>query len=994
MISDCLYLCPSVPHLWQESIEMDSSYKSGANMLNLDSSIAQTHRWIAIVALAGAILRRIASSDFLPPWKFLGTLFSRFSAEPDWSLTCPTEGSMKKPVNSRYRVEILEARVFLSLSGQLFPAQGFSVGESPKSQVSGDFNVDGVLDIATANSISGTVSLLLGAGNKNFRPASSIPVGATPLSLVTADFDADGALDIATANSGDNTISILRGHSDASFTPQATIAVGSGPSWIIAVDLNGDGKTDLATANAGSASISIALNNGDGTFATATSVVVGTSPSCVVAADFNQDGKLDLVTTNNNSQGTLSVRLGNGNGTFKNTATISVESKPVSLVAADFNKDNKPDLAYVTNFFGTGSVMFLSGNGNGGFVTARLISPAYYPTAITACDLNDDGEIDLAVADQTCSILLGSSDGAFTRQQLTYSSFFASSVLTGDLNDDGVIDLSFTAAGRSSGKVAVFFGTGNAQFHGISALSVSRPRCASVADFNSDGIADLAATEELDNQVAVFLGIGGGTFASPTRIGVGASPNCLITPDLNSDGNLDLVVVNGSGFSVSILLGNGTGGFSPTVTMPVGAFPTSVAGADFNGDAKIDLAVTNNNSGTLTLLFGRGDGTFTTGGTLPVGHPPHSVIAVDLNNDSKIDLVTANSTSESSLSLLFGNGLGSFAPAQSLTVGRYTENVIAVDVNEDGNVDLISADSYSPGGTAGSTLSLLLGNGHGSFSAAIPVPVGPGPYGVVAGDFNDDGRVDLCTANNARYSVSILLGNGDATFTSLPEINVGNNPKWVTSGDLNNDGKTDLAVASSGVSILLNCGEASPPRALSASLDVDSLVAAFRFDAKIDASNLSSLIREVTNLSTGVSVSQATEVTLASDARTVRFGVQGNWDDGNYRFWIAAGALVGTSGLATTSDVEFHTFVLAADATRDRKVDTQDFNLLAANFGGSNKVFSQGNFNYDASGIVDSIDLNILIAQFGKKLAPPGGPSGPSAAIFAAPDWSPERLEV
>jgi hypothetical protein len=155
---------------------------------------------------------------------------------------------------------------------------------------------------------------------------------------------------------------------------------------------------------------------------------------------------------------------------------------------------------------------------------------------------------------------------------------------------------------------------------------------------------------------------------------------------------------------------------------------------------------------------------------------------------------------------------------------------------------------------------------------------------------------------------------------------------------------------------------------------------------------------QLLNLMTGQTV-PASVITVSMDdnAWVARFmfpgyGSSGLLADGNYRAILAAGSVADSAGnpLATDQTADF--FVLAADANRDRSVDTIDFNVLAANFGQSGKTFSQGNFDYDAAGNVDTVDFNLLVANFGKALEPASALKIPKVLPFAAPDAGPPLI--
>ena len=128
----------------------------------------------------------------------------------------------------------------------------------------------------------------------SFSPAVSYPVGVNPQAVVTGDFNGDGRLDLAVANSASNSVSILRGNANGTFQAAQNFATGAVPRSLAVGDFNKDGKLDLVTANAGAYDVSVLSGNGDGTFRAPTSIGIGLRQLSVAVGDFNSDGKLDL----------------------------------------------------------------------------------------------------------------------------------------------------------------------------------------------------------------------------------------------------------------------------------------------------------------------------------------------------------------------------------------------------------------------------------------------------------------------------------------------------------------------------------------------------------------------------------------------------------------------------------------------------------------------------------------------------------------------------
>jgi hypothetical protein len=223
---------------------------------------------------------------------------------------------------------------------------------------------------------------------------------------------------------------------------------------------------------------------------------------------------------------------------------------------------------------------------------------------------------------------------------------------------------------------------------------------------------------------------------------------------------------------------------------------------------------------TVSVLLGNGDGTFQAARSFAAGFGPDSVAVGDFNGDGHLDLAVANYGNPlhgdpSSVSVLLGNGDGTFQAARSFAAGSGPRSVAVGDFNGDGKLDLVTANyaiDYCYGCTPiESDVRVLLGNGDGTFQAARSFAAGDRPVSVAVGDFNGDGRADLAVADYYG-GVSVLLGNGDGTFQAARGFAAGTYPSSVAVGDFDGDGLPDLAVAnaqSNTVSVLLGNGDGS-----------------------------------------------------------------------------------------------------------------------------------------------------------------------------------------
>jgi hypothetical protein len=327
------------------------------------------------------------------------------------------------------------------------------------------------------------------------------------------------------------------------------------------------------------------------------------------------------------------------------------------------------------------------------------------------------------------------------------------------------------------------------------------------ADFNGDGIPDLAESTNGTNTIAVLLGNGDGTFAFvPNLPNIGFGEGVTVaTGDFNGDGKEDIVAtVAGNNTplgQVQVLLGNGDGTFKLWQTLTLNV-PGGVAVSDFNGDGVPDLAITNGAFGTVSILLGNGDGSFTLGATPQAGSNPGAIVTGDFNGDGKMDLAVLDqvlSATNGVVTILLGNGDGTFTrlPGTPAT-GDGPVSIATGDFSSDGVLDLAVANILD------GTVTVLIGNGDGTFTPAAVNPAAAGlPNSVRVADFNGDGKADLVVANDSVINgvgvASVFLGNGDGTFAVAMNAPAGSGPYFAVAGDFNEDGLPDIAVANNSI---------------------------------------------------------------------------------------------------------------------------------------------------------------------------------------------------
>jgi uncharacterized repeat protein (TIGR01451 family) len=343
-----------------------------------------------------------------------------------------------------------------------------------------------------AGSSSPVPHIVSGLPSNGFQAGTSYPTGANPSAIATGDFNNDGKLDLAVANSGSSNVTLLLGNGDGTFTV-SSLANTNAATAVTVADFNGDGKADLAVIMGGS--LYLLKGNGDGTFQAPVSLNRSATLD-LQSADMNNDGKADLVT---GGCGGICVLLGNGDGTFQSPVGISLVSL-FSFALGDFNGDGKADIG-AGSYYGT---TILLGNGDGTFTNSGSTGISVVSGGrIAVGDFNGDGKLDLATSS---AVSLGNGDGTF-QTPINYGAQFVSSnyVAVADFTGDGKADVAVLDSYSST--LTLLAGRGDGTFQVASVTSTSGFATAIAAgDFNQDGRADVAVASNQAATVGILLG--------------------------------------------------------------------------------------------------------------------------------------------------------------------------------------------------------------------------------------------------------------------------------------------------------------------------------------------------------------------------------------------------------------------------------------------------------------------------------------------------------
>jgi hypothetical protein len=553
----------------------------------------------------------------------------------------------------------------------------YSVSDSLGAPVVGDFNGDGIPDIAAVGDKG--VWLFTGKGGGAFNAGELIPFNANGWELSAADFNGDGKLDLAvTTGTG---IAVLLGNGDGTFAIEPYVA--AGPSYHLAVgDLNGDGHMDIAAQIAGSSYLYLYFGNGTGGFEGPEFTDLESGGAFRIG-DVNGDGIPDLISD------TVEIAFGKGNGTFRKPVyypvastlgTYAMTAGPLTAngdldiivqnanvlsvllntgkgrfadgiytpvangvgcavaadmeVAADFNLDGKPDLA-VCNGQGV-SILLGTGRAESPFAPAISfpVSPNIY--SLQVGDFNGDGIPDLLVSVSgngdggPVFTYLGNGDGTFTLKSSTNVpgvNIESSYLATGDFNGDGKLDFA------TSGNVLAL-GNGDGTFQTPATLipQLGGFSYIGAADLNNDGFPDLVLTSVFSSQVYVMLNDQHGGFQQAPIVTLSQNSNYGMSfGDLNGDGNVDMLISLGTG-GQAVYLGDGKGGFTLSQQLLDSMGGDLGMIADLNGDGIPDVGIAY--YGCIAIFLGKGDGTFETQFYLGTGPSGYYFIAENLHGQA------------------------------------------------------------------------------------------------------------------------------------------------------------------------------------------------------------------------------------------------------------------------------------------------------------------------------------------------------------------------
>jgi Bacterial Ig-like domain (group 3)/FG-GAP-like repeat/FG-GAP repeat len=600
----------------------------------------------------------------------------------------------------------------------------------------------------------------MAAAPQQFNQPVVIPTGSWPAGIVAGDLKGDGRADLiytdygATATA--STTHVLVNKGDGSFAPGQTIATAG--AAIAAADFDHDGHVDLVWVwgTVGLGKVYLAHGHGDGTFAAAqelgTFAIVGTNAPdfrYVMGAQLHDTGYLDVLVEDVANPSLLTLTTDNS-GTLVRIVGTKLQSGTGPMVAADLNGDGHADLVIQSVVNGTaagGTANVFLGSADGLLTAAGSYAGSSPVESMLLHDVDGDGHLDLVLegANGRIEILHGNTDGSFAAASEGGSGGAdATTGLGGHLV--AVTDVggrhSFYTATPAGMSVLLEQSDLSLTLEGIYNAGPGR-RSFAVADFNSDGVPDVAV--DSPEGIAILFGSAGGGLGSSRSFAAGKPALSGALGDFSGLGNLD-AVVNVAAAQALLLHGNGDGTFAAQPT------PTASKGSAAPAVTQV--------------------------GNLPVvpqiaGMVAEAPVVADLDGDGNQDVIVAydNASADhvhpvaataNAIYIWYGKAEGTLNAPVALTPSRNFYQVAVVDVNGDGRPDLVMSDGY--------VVSVQNNLGGRAFGAEQHFLAGMGINSISAGDVNKDGRTDLVIANGGTVISNPASGQ---TATANTEVNTG-----------------------------------------------------------------------------------------------------------------------------------------------------------------------------------------------------------------------------
>ncbi len=614
------------------------------------------------------------------------------------------------------------------------------------------------------------------------------PVNDSANFVYCAELNGDNSIDMVVVPSNSDSILIFINRGDGTFFPPTKFLVGPRMKSAYASDLDNDGSSDLAIINNSTGSrLHIFWNNGFGEFEAGPTFSFESTSwlSAVHCADLNGDNHNDILATDF-VLGRVYVFLYDGYRHFAHYVIYYPGSEPASVVAFDLDNDGDKDIATANQGAGQYGISILKNDGNGIFGPDTLYRYNNSTNFIRAADFNNDGFMDLTcIADTGVVVMLNDGNGVFASRSMIGGSIGMRAVYPSDLNGDNFIDLAAVNYNRST--MTTYSNNGDGTFTNIAIYSAGdQPRSVFCADLDEDGANDIAVSNQDGKSVSIYKNKGDGTFFNPSLLDIAYLPVQIICPDIDGNGFSDIVAL-GPLATTSIYLSNGSG-FSEPINLDRDFPADGINSADFNRDGFTDLAIWTNEFNQfleIRILNGNGDGSFQSPHLLYVESPIqfNSLSCFDLNRDSYDDLIIGGDYD--TIWVKFNDGTGDFGNSIPIALDEQDTRALAIgDINNDGISDIVT-------GYIGK-FTIIENNGDGTFGDITSYTDTTNFNSILVIDFDQDDTLDIVLAGNHYLSLWHQVGDGGFENSSVISISSTMYGTGFWNADIDGDGISDI----------------------------------------------------------------------------------------------------------------------------------------------------------------------------------------------------------
>ncbi|MEW5924833.1 MAG: FG-GAP-like repeat-containing protein, partial [Candidatus Zixiibacteriota bacterium] len=439
--------------------------------------------------------------------------------------------------------------------------------------------------------------------------------------------------------------------------------------------------------------------------------------------------------------------------------------------------------------------IFMANDGSYNFTGADTLDAGVYIYDMVPADIDRDGDMDLVAVGDSMGVFYNDGYGELAGVYTSFLGYECYSVNVGLLDNDGYLDIAAAVeSGDDVDYVAVFINDREGSFitrQTFDGIIQDQGMCS--ADFDDDGDIDIALCTwwstpgKVADTIVIFSNDGNGAFARSASYITRSQAYTLYAQDLNGDGVADITVGYSEGTYMSVFLNNGSGVFGTRADYVTQERPMKMAFADFDNDSDVDIVTANLTANSFTILKNAGSGTFGTYAHTSVGAYIDDIACGDIYGDDGFADIVVGDYSNNQLVLYHGDGTGDFPSIDMFDCGvYYPYTFAAADFDNDGDIDVVVTDYEG---------FLLVFNNDNHLTLQTPdvYKCGHSPSNIETVDFNNDGYLDIATANEYSFDLSVYINDGAAGFDGPQSYGTAYNPTAFSCGDFNGDGNVDLA---------------------------------------------------------------------------------------------------------------------------------------------------------------------------------------------------------